>query len=156
MGSSVYGKKFVVLKQQGKSNPVEKVKIEFIRLYYTDKTDSSKKFTDFMPIDYGKNVFWRLLGSGKAEVFDDELFPDTKRYYLGGSLGDLSGANIFNLIVVTKDGVTGIPTPPLSWGVPKKRNHFLLKFINRRYKSHLSKNDFATNGDMIRYIIEKG
>jgi hypothetical protein len=156
MGSPKYGKKFVVLKQQDKSSPIEKTSVSLIRLYYSDKSDNSQKFTDFKPIDFDKNVLWRSLGAGKAEVYDDELFPDTKRYYLGSSLGDLSGANIFNLIVVNKEGIVRVPSSVVNWGVPKKRNHFLLEFINNRYKKNFGKNDFASNGDMIRYIIANG
>jgi hypothetical protein len=49
-----------------------------------------------------------------------------------------------------------IPASAVNWGVPKKRNHFLLKFINDRYKTHFDKDNFADNGAMIRYIVTNG
>jgi hypothetical protein len=156
LGSPVYGKKFVVLKQQGKGSPIDKLDIATIRLYYVDKQDSSRRYTDFKPLNFGGNVLWRLIGSGKADLYDDQLYPDTKRYYMGSSLGELSGVNIFNLVVVTKHERVRIPASAVNWGVPKKRNHFLLKFINDRYKTHFDKDNFADNGAMIRYIVTNG
>jgi hypothetical protein len=157
MGSAKYGKKFIVLKQDTLTRPVEKSTISFIRLYYKDP-DSIKKFTDFKPLNFENNVFWRLLGSGKAEVFDNELFPYTEKYTRGKSDGDLSAANIYDLVVASPGGTSleRIPIGSVTWGVPKKRNHFLIEYINKRYKGQLKKADFQSNGEMIRYIIDHG
>jgi hypothetical protein len=158
MGSSKYGKDFVVLKTDSGTMPMAKAQVDFIRLYYKSGPDSTRKFTDFKPINFEKNIFWRLLGSGKADVYDNELFPETERYYLGKSLGDLSAMNIYDLIVVGHEraGIERIPASSLNWGVPKKRNHFILEYINKRYNSHFSNKDFPTNADMVRFIVEHG
>jgi hypothetical protein len=158
MGSSKYGKDFVVLKTDTGSKPIEKKQVAFIRLYYKSGPDSIRKFTDFKSINFEKNVIWRQLGSGKADVYDNELSPVTERYYMGKSEGELSGVNTYDLVVVGHEraGMERIPASAVNWGVPKKRNHFILEYINKRYNTHFSNKDFETNADMIRYIVDHG
>jgi hypothetical protein len=156
MGSSKYGKNFIVLRTDTGTRAVEKTQISFIRLFYKSGPDSLRKFTDFKPINFQKNLIWRLLGSGKADVYDNQLSPETVRYYLGNSLGELSGVNIYDLVVAGSAGMERIPASSINWGVPKKRNHFILKYINKRYSTHFKKSDFPSNAEMIRYIVDHG
>ncbi|HTQ29080.1 MAG TPA: hypothetical protein VMI35_13170 [Puia sp.] len=158
MGSPKYGKDFIVYRLDTSTRAIEKTEIDVIRLYYKSGPDSVRKFTDFKSINFQKNIIWRLLASGKADVYDNELYPDTERYYLGKSLGELSDANVYDLVVVSHEGAERerIPASSVNLGTPQKKNHFIVKYINKRYKTNLSAGDFDSNAAMIRYIAEHG
>jgi hypothetical protein len=116
---------------------VEKETIDYVRIYPDSlRTDSS--VTDFINLE-GKDL-WRLLAKKNDVGIYDNFFPGISRPF-----GE-------EMILFEKNKKTRIFHNAF---YNEEVLPLLVKFINRRYRSHVTEADFEDARAMIRYILDK-
>jgi|GEM_PF-4699687 hypothetical protein len=152
--------------------------IAFVRVYYRvvyirgtvysrnyspkiayDKVDcAAEPYTDYKNIAYlGHTYLARLLASGKADVYD--LFQNPEKEITDRNVNSYLipiYKTVFGdspLLMVRGDTVERIPT---KISLRARRSGFLLRFINKRYGTHLPITAFGFDPDMFKYIAARG
>ena len=121
----------------------------------------AERYTDFKKFNCdGKEHLLRLVASGKADLYDLYSSPEKDINDAGAMTGYLTpvytGApNGALLFIGENNQITGIPGKPIP-GFHFKRNKFLVKYINNRYKTDFRLSHFHTDTDMVHYIAEHG
>ncbi len=95
---------------------------------------------------------WRQLGKkGNVGVYDDLTYFSNYSTRPSFEIYDARKARIYNMFLLTGNGVSLIYRSPSFWGITGS----LLKFINRRYHAHFHRDDFKTARSMIDYILDQ-
>ena len=156
---------------------IERCDIVFIRLYYNliyiggiaysknwsyakkAKPDSVvQRYTDYKNMSWGGHIYLaRLLASGKADAYDLFQIPGKEITDPHPSLWAIPVYKpLFGsipLLVVADEKVERVPS---RFTFHLRRSPFLLRFINKRYNTHLQVADFDFNMDMFTYIAATG
>jgi len=126
-----------------------------------DLSEPRNCYTDYVFLQSGFKVrsyitlsdrLWRQLGKkGNAGIYDDLTYFSNSSTHPKREIYDARSARIFNMFLLTGNGVSLIYRSPSFSGITGS----LLKFINRRYHAQFHRHDFKSVRTMIDYILDK-
>jgi hypothetical protein len=139
MGERQKGATGIRIERNNATQFLSNKELKYIRFLAYDSFLTNSKYTEYRRLT-GKPKLWRLIASGKVDIYDDALYSNEFHEEIGE-----------HFLIMDKGRIENI-----SHGITFLKTDALFRYANRKHHTHYKPGDFKTTKEFLQFVADKG